>query len=169
MAITRLNYTTDIDLGTNSLSLLLGGTSSANALDDYEEGTWTPTLVPTSGSITVNTSNDTLFYTKIGKMVFISGRLRVSAISSPSGTTDIRGLPFAVANLADEAEKGQIALNTFGVNLDASTISTFLDPQAGDTEIRPLQQKDDASWSGLDGSAFSVGDYIAFSGFYITD
>ena len=41
-----------------------GDTATANALDDYEEGTWTPTL-PSGGSITIYTAT----YTKVGRKV----------------------------------------------------------------------------------------------------
>ena len=41
----------------------LGGTTSANYLDDYEEGTWTP--APSSGTM----SSGTAWYIKIGHMV----------------------------------------------------------------------------------------------------
>ena len=44
----------------------LGGTGAANKLDDYEEGTWTPTL-PNGGSMTVNRA----LYTKIGRQVSV--------------------------------------------------------------------------------------------------
>ena len=49
-----------------------GDTATANALNDYEEGTWTPTVTPSSGSFTtaVYGSRDG-YYTKIGRMVHI--------------------------------------------------------------------------------------------------
>ena len=69
----------------------------ANTLDDYEEGTWTATLVPgTSGSITVNSSYNTGYYTKIGRQVFIHIYLTVSGVSSPVGRLRLNGLPFTV-------------------------------------------------------------------------
>jgi hypothetical protein len=69
-------------------------TAAANALDDYEEGTFTATLTPsTSGSITLTPS--TCSYTKIGRQVTVRGQVVVSAISSPiGGTVILGGLPF---------------------------------------------------------------------------
>lgn len=61
-----------------------GDTATANALDDYEEGTWTPSWA--SGSI----SHDAT-YTKIGNVVVC--RFYMAATSACSG--DITGLPFA--------------------------------------------------------------------------
>lgn len=65
--------------------------SDANTLDDYEEQTWTPTL---GGSATYTVQQGT--YTKIGRLIFISGQITVNAIGTGS-TTTISGLPFASA------------------------------------------------------------------------
>jgi hypothetical protein len=69
-----------------------GDTAAANELDDYEEGTWTPTATPsTSGTITL--SSTTASYTKIGNTVSVRLQTTVSAVSSPLGYIDI-SLPF---------------------------------------------------------------------------
>jgi len=85
------------DLGTSgnrfkdlylSGGVYLGGTGSANKLDDYEEGTWTP--VTNSGSWTVNAAS----YTKVGNMV--TCRFRVTATATIA-LNDFTGLPFTPA------------------------------------------------------------------------
>jgi hypothetical protein len=54
--------------------IYIGGTAAANLLDDYEEGTWTPT-------ITLNTGTATTYsilagtYTKTGRMVVVLGHI----------------------------------------------------------------------------------------------
>jgi hypothetical protein len=68
--------------------------ADANTLDDYEEGTFTVTLLSTSGTITVNSGNNTGLYTKIGRIVNLSGFIDVSSVGSPSGRLRISGLPF---------------------------------------------------------------------------
>ena len=81
-----------------------GDTAAANALDDYEEGEHVTVLSPsTSGSITKNSSHDTLAYTKIGRVVHIQGRILVSSVSSPVGYVNIT-LPFAVASLTENGD-----------------------------------------------------------------
>ena len=75
----------------------LGGTGSANKLEDYEEGTWTPTLSgsttnPTPTAVTVTNAN----YTKIGNTVFIRAYINVNLSNVGSGAAQIEGLPFAV-------------------------------------------------------------------------
>ena len=44
----------------------LGGTGAANKLDDYEEGTWTPTF---GGGMTITYPSTTARYTKVGTLV----------------------------------------------------------------------------------------------------
>lgn len=60
--------------------------ADVNTLDDYEEGTWTPTA---STNITGTAGAGT--YTKVGRIVFCMGSLSVTAIS---GDFTISGLPF---------------------------------------------------------------------------
>ena len=70
--------------------------SDANTLDDYEEGTFTATLVANgSGTIALNSSQNTLSYTKIGRVVHIHGIVSISALSSPTGGITLNGLPFS--------------------------------------------------------------------------
>ena len=69
----------------------LGGTGAANKLDDYEEGTWTPTC----GVGTV--SNTESHYTKVGRVVHVTTRLSSFSNSSGSQQILISGLPFTCA------------------------------------------------------------------------
>jgi hypothetical protein len=71
--------------------------AGVNTLDDYEEGTVTVTLTcGTSGTVTLNIN--TLSYTKIGRLVTVTGLLNVSSVSSPVGILTLNGLPFTCAN-----------------------------------------------------------------------
>lgn len=70
--------------------------TDANTLDDYEEGTFTVTLTPgTSGTITLTSGVNVLSYTKIGRVVQVTGLLDVQSVSVPVGTTvTLATLPF---------------------------------------------------------------------------
>ena len=69
--------------------------TAANILDDYEEGTWSPQLVGSSGSAgTYAQSATTAVYTKIGNRVFFNCTFYVTNKGSYSGTSVITGLPF---------------------------------------------------------------------------
>lgn len=81
--------------------LYVGGTGTANKLDDYEEGTFTPTITNQAGTSIYSGSSHGA-YTKIGNSVRIS--IRFPSDATLSGTTtypEIRGLPFTISNSAD--------------------------------------------------------------------
>lgn len=78
--------------------------TDANTLDDYQEGEWTATLVPNTGTITLSSVAETLAYTKIGRVVHITGRISLTGVSSPTGEVQLQGLPFTNAALTDQAE-----------------------------------------------------------------
>ena len=80
----------------NASSVYIGGTTSANQLDNYVEGTFTPAYTAGSGSITLSTADG--YYTRIGNLVYVTIKMIASAISSPSGTLVISGLPVTSAN-----------------------------------------------------------------------
>jgi hypothetical protein len=68
-------------------------------LEDYEEGTFDVALDSGhSGSITLNSSYKTGRYIKIGNTVTFTLHVRISAVSAPSGTLGLTGLPFASPN-----------------------------------------------------------------------
>ena len=66
--------------------------SDANTLDDYEEGTWTPTVVPQTGSLTAYTA--TAIYTKIGRQVFLQGKITITTAGTATGVAAIGAIPF---------------------------------------------------------------------------
>ena len=68
----------------------------SNKLDDYEEGSWTPTLVAVSGGALTVSAPSTGRYTKVGRLVTVSfsiGQFSVSGGTS-GATINIGGLPF---------------------------------------------------------------------------
>jgi len=68
--------------------------SDANTLDDYEEGTFTPTLTFGGASVGVVYVNRIGIYTKVGRIVHFSGRIDLSSKGSSTGDALITGLPF---------------------------------------------------------------------------
>ena len=98
----RLNTTGNLVLkggttGANGVGLTFPATqvasSDANCLDDYEEGTWTPTVTAETGTIgttTVISAN----YTKIGRLVNVNFDVRVDSIGTGTGGLKV-SLPFS--------------------------------------------------------------------------
>jgi hypothetical protein len=144
----RMRITSDgyLRMASGSLGIQFNGdTAAANALDDYEEGTFTATLTPeTSGSITGSPTYTTWTYTKIGRQVTINGVFVVSSVSSPVGNfIKLGGLPFAVlavngaygsfSTMFTDASAGSaksslpswhsIAVSEIWMSIDASTIA----------------------------------------------
>jgi len=88
-------------VGTSGKGIDFAADSSAagmtsELLNDYEEGTWTPTITASGGGIT-----DPVYavqsgtYTKIGRQVTIRCRLSLSSFTNNAGNyTRILGLPF---------------------------------------------------------------------------
>src|SRR3970040_721858 len=72
--------------------------SDANTLDDYEEGTWTPTLGGSGGQSGQVYSGQSGAYVKVGQLVHISFRLAFSTLGTVTGTAPIQGLPFTSIN-----------------------------------------------------------------------
>lgn len=70
------------------------GTMTSELLDDYEEGTWTPTLTASTGNPTVTYQTQKGRYVKVGQLVHVAIDLRWSAQSGGSGNTFIAGFPF---------------------------------------------------------------------------
>jgi hypothetical protein len=75
-----------------------GDTAAANALDDYEEGTWTMGVAFGGGSTGVTYVYNTGTYTKIGRQVTINGLVQLSNKGSDTGAAIITGLPFVIPN-----------------------------------------------------------------------
>jgi len=73
--------------------------SDANTLDDYEEGTWTPTVTSAGGSITSYTASGT--YTKIGRVVYLTATINITNAGTASSTMSISGNPFTPAVVAE--------------------------------------------------------------------
>lgn len=99
---TNVNLDATLDLGASSArfkdtylsgNIYLGGTGSANALDDYEEGTFTPVV---EGSTTTGTATYTTreaHYTKVGNLVSFNIFIRWQS-GTGAGNLKITGLPF---------------------------------------------------------------------------
>ena len=90
----------DGEIFTNS-GVYFGAVADANLLDDYEEGTWTPTYTTDGtgfGAITHDIQDGK--YTKIGRTVTLTCRLRTSSVThgSVSGSLSVSGAPFTPAS-----------------------------------------------------------------------
>jgi hypothetical protein len=72
--------------------------AGANTLDDYEEGSWTPTIGGAGGTSGQTYTLRQGFYVKIGRYVFADYYVRLSVKGTITGAVQIQGLPFTDAN-----------------------------------------------------------------------
>jgi len=86
--------------------------ASANALDDYEEGTWTPT--DSSGASLSLTNNYTATYTKIGRLVHLQFDVSYPS-TGDTNDAQLGNLPFNQANEYGSGVIGWTNLDNRGV------------------------------------------------------
>ena len=77
---------------------------TSELLDDYEEGTWTPTFTGPGATFTYSSQHGS--YIKIGTLVYAAFFVQISAVSGGSGTCGIGGLPFTTGNSASNPNPG---------------------------------------------------------------
>ena len=89
---------------------------TSELLNDYEEGTYTVAIgCGTSGTVTLNTAYDTAQYTKVGRLVTVTGGVIVSSVLLPLGYFTI-SLPFTSASLSELSGYFLSVLTISGVN-----------------------------------------------------
>jgi hypothetical protein len=155
-----ITFTQALTLNTNGALVLQGGNTSAsgvgvafpstqvassdaNTLDDYEEGSWTPTITyETPGTLSVTYSSRAGTYTKVGNIVTLSFGIRLSGFTkgTASGGLRVGGVPF---NSAFDTSIGTVGL--FDSPFSSQPI---LLPSTG--FIALLRLVNNGSWTSLD-------------------
>ncbi len=146
---------TELDLLSGKLAFpaTQSASSGANTLDDYEEGTFTPTAIFAAGSGTITYTTQLGRYTKIGDVVFFSIDLETLDIVSRTGDMTIGGLPFTSTTVPGGAVRVGFAsgltitagMNVTGnVNASSTVIAVRLwDAIAGTTALQDTEWTDD--------------------------
>ena len=130
--------------------------ADANTLDDYEEGTFTPSL---GGTTTYTTQLGK--YTKIGNVVAVSFAVTVNAIGTGS-TTTMSGLPFSAA----ANHGGGFSLRSLS-NTATSIVDHICGPALGGSDITVLSKTAAAASHGLN-AIFQNTTGIVGTGVYLT-
>ena len=158
-------FTTKITTPQVAFPATQSASSDANTLDDYEEGTFTVTLIgnTTAGDYTFTGQNT---YTKIGQLVTVQVEGTITVNSSGSGYIKMTSLPFNKA--ANTSYCG--AVRTAGIDLPAGITGLTCTP--GNSALQENRtvfwgSVDDASTSFLDASAITTGDTLTFAFSYI--
>jgi hypothetical protein len=100
-----------------------GDTAAANALDDYEEGTWTP-VASTNNGVSGTWSVSHASYTKIGRVVTLVVRFTGTGIgfSSTTGYYGFSGIPFSVVD--SEASAGSWTVTSVSAGASGASFVT---------------------------------------------
>ena len=143
----------------------LGGTSTPNFLDDYEEGTWTVSIEAQSGTQpTIGYQSREGNYTKIGNTVHITGAFALNAMTDGADTTFlIAGLPFTIDHICVGSHTGSALTMALG--------QYELSNYAADAKLGFLGQGSSGSgWAWLNiNTLLGSNSSLRFSLTYITD
>ena len=135
-------------------------TAAANALDDYEEGTWTMTAQSGADSIGQNAANQR--YTKIGNVVTVVGE--VTGLTNATGSTlNIAGLPYNVAWGREGAGSCFSNNVTFPSGYSGPTMYSWADTD----RLRVYVSTSGGGWHPLTGTQVGSGSFI-FTVSYLT-
>ena len=145
-----------------------GTNITSQTLDDYEEGTWSPTFGASTSAPTCTYSPTPVGnYTKIGRLVHVSCKIDATGRSGGSGAWLIAGLPFTINDTTGAG--GSPSMSNMNVTDGGVNIAT--EYQNGGTSFYAgLVTRDNASWSNLSISAVPNGNCnyrVEFS--YYTD
>ena len=143
----------------------LGGTGSANHLDDYEEGTWTPVVTDGTNDATMYTSaGNGGKYTKIGNLVTFTAQVTVDSIGSVGANARIKGLPFT--NGIAGSNRAGVSVG-YGANLNITAgraLSAYV--ELNQTNIYIFDWAATTGSTALNGSEISDDGSLFISGHY---
>ena len=143
-------------------------TTSDNVLDDYEEGTWTPTIFghTTSGTYTLTSVN--AYYRKIGTQVTAWCDFQLSVASGGAGNVRFDGLPFNYRSSMG-VNPGGLYLASVNTTSASSIGSAVLSSSGGSaTVIFPVLIKDNSSFEEIPITGVTTSSRIGFVYTYLT-
>jgi hypothetical protein len=145
----------------------LGGVGSANKLDDYEEGTWTPTVqgTTTAGTSTY-TSTREASYVKIGRQVTVTCNLVLTSFSGAVGNAVVTGLPFAAASGFGVATG---AFECDNVAFSSGYTTAYVTVFGGQSQVSYRQHGSSRTEAPINVTQVPAGNWQRFSITYFTD
>ena len=160
-----LNSSGNLFPASTSQGIVLGATSdtSANRLDDYEEGTWTPAIE--SGSFSGNVYGT---YRKVGKIVFI--HFEMNTFSASDVTNPYMNLPFTASNASPDYAGYFLIAEPYQVAGNSERTYIYFRINKNQARAQMLSGGGDSGeFSHVNGITLSSGDHLRGNGFYFTD
>ena len=97
--------------------------TDANTLDDYEEGTWTPSAFNGGGTGITYVAN----YVKIGRQVSCFFAINGTGLTTTAASTTLSGLPFAPSNVPTGSNASYIGISMNGQTNNSGAIQAYSD------------------------------------------
>jgi len=145
VSIPNGNITMGSGRGINFHNYGSGSSVDSNILDDYEEGTWTPTPGSGTGQWAAISVSNPCRYIKIGKLCTCFAVFSRNDSSSVSGANlEIYGLPFTTANSGLLSVHGNYWADNGGVNTDTAGSNIYLAPNNTRLMFVRLHDKDES-------------------------
>ena len=134
----------------------LGGTATANKLDSYESGTWSP--VPKTVTTTIQHTVSRARYIRVGDLVTVSATLRIDENPS-SGALVVTGLPFAASTNVEN--HGSLMFNNANFGKTYSTMCSYIYPP--NAKIEFYGTVSGGGWEALNATVVGTNDTIQFT------
>ena len=180
---TRFYTSSDGSSASERMRILAGGgitfngdTAAANALDDYEEGTFTPSYTTSSSDasgVSYGGSNAGT-YIKIGRLIHFQLTLHITSASSfGGGSPQIHGLPYSSSSSTPTNNSTRFTISTYDVNFAGGagqTIHAYI-PTTNVSYLQILTTNDNGAWAVNNTSTFTLqnNSYVTISGMYFTN
>ena len=145
--------------------MYVGGTGSANYLDDYEEGTYTPVLASTGCTFSYSVQLGS--YVKIGNLVYLQFNITLSnRTGTLSNTVIIDNIPFNTKNVDNSLYSGGHIGHYFNVNLGSGTTMAYQIPAVSTNQIELKEVGDNLGENGIVASELNTNAVIRGSIMY---
>jgi hypothetical protein len=158
IALTKLATTGTITLDNIQFPATQVASANANNLDDYEEGNFSPTLTASTSASGQTYSDQTGKYTKIGRFVFCSIDLRLTAKGTLTGDVLIGNLPFTCINVGGS---GGSVVYWAALGANWSNVNVFIIPSTTTGYLTG------AKTAGVDNAFFATADITNTTSFRI--
>jgi len=135
--------------------------ANVNTLDDYEEGTWSPSI----GGSTTYTAQDG-YYTKCGNVVTVTGRMQINLLSGNANTYQIDNLPFTSKNTSNGSKAGGGSVGYWSSTaINVISLQTYVETNTINLVFQYLAS---ASSAALTATIFGNSTDIYFTATYLT-
>ena len=143
------------------MSGIIGAGSRSGVINetelDYEEGTWTPTMQDGGSSFG--------YYTKIGNVVYIKGRLVRTSGSMTTGTVTI-SLPITPSGWGTGDVSQICCMLNASTSVDSAYTGTIGSVNTNTNGLSIRQELDTGSQTALYGTQFGANGNLSFAGHY---